>query len=352
MRHSSFVRYFLVGVLAIVILFFVGIATPHRVFAVDDAIKSSSLFPDFKLQVPFHGYDEKVKLITADGNTIVATGMATYFGQLYAWLITAVAIIAVVMLMVGGMQWMTSRGSSGQTQKAIKIISNALIGLVLTLGAYSILYLINPVLVQWPVIRLGAIQKMDITVAEIRQQQSSGGGEKGVGSASISQNLTTYDTALKSASTEFPGVDCTLLKAFMFAESSGNPNAQSSVGAQGLIQLMPATAADVRSRHNITGGSSFDPLTNARTAAAYLSDLKTGGCNGGSTNSQSGCDMTQIKYLAAAYNGGPGANRLSSSCSGTTLWECEVNTGYKETRVYAPRVEGNYNKLKANSWGC
>ncbi|MDP2656248.1 MAG: hypothetical protein Q8P11_01645 [bacterium] len=122
------------------------------------------------LQVPFGTFGNKpltVVTIDPDAHTLTATGMATYFGQLYAWLILAVSVTAVVVLMVGGVLWMTARGDSGQTEKAKKIISNAIIGLVLTLGAYSFLYLINPALVQLPVLRLGNIAVIDLPIGRI-----------------------------------------------------------------------------------------------------------------------------------------------------------------------------------------
>ncbi|MEK7103694.1 MAG: 3D domain-containing protein [Patescibacteria group bacterium] len=150
---------------------FVVLATCAMLFCIAPVvfaapIESNSAIPDFKLQVPFSGYTT-ITPLTVQNGTVVATGLATYLGQLYAWLITAVSIIAVVMLMVGGLIWLTSRGNSGQIGRAKKIISNALIGLVLSLSAYSILYIINPTLVQLPLLRLGSVEKLNITVARI-----------------------------------------------------------------------------------------------------------------------------------------------------------------------------------------
>lgn len=50
-------------------------------------------------------------------------------------------------------------------------------------------------------------------------------------------------------------------------ESSLNPNAVSSAGAQGLFQLMPGTAA----AYGVT--NAFDPTQNMQAGIAYLSDL-------------------------------------------------------------------------------
>ncbi len=58
-----------------------------------------------------------------------------------------------------------------------------------------------------------------------------------------------------------------LLAALVAAESAGNPRAVSHAGAQGLGQLMPATAQ----RFGVQ--DSYDPTENLRGAAAYLSFL-------------------------------------------------------------------------------
>ena len=58
-----------------------------------------------------------------------------------------------------------------------------------------------------------------------------------------------------------------LLSAVMHQESGGKANARSGVGAQGLFQIMPATARDL----NLV--SAYHPEPAAQAAAQYLSQL-------------------------------------------------------------------------------
>lgn len=67
------------------------------------------------------------------------------------------------------------------------------------------------------------------------------------------------------------GLDPTLILAIMAVESSFNPFAQSSVGAQGLMQVMTQIHDD---KYEAFGGkrAAFDPITNLRVGAQVLKE--------------------------------------------------------------------------------
>jgi soluble lytic murein transglycosylase-like protein len=72
--------------------------------------------------------------------------------------------------------------------------------------------------------------------------------------------------ALSSASSSY-GVPLSLLTSVAKAESSFNPAAVSPAGAQGLMQIMPATGA------SLGMSNPFDPTQSANAGAQYLAQL-------------------------------------------------------------------------------
>ncbi|NLO08889.1 MAG: lytic transglycosylase domain-containing protein [Clostridiales bacterium] len=84
--------------------------------------------------------------------------------------------------------------------------------------------------------------------------------------ASYMEKSTSLDDIFERASIKY-NVPLNLLKAIGKAESDFNPNAVSKSGAQGVMQLMPGTAADL----GVT--DSFDPEQNIMGGSKYISDL-------------------------------------------------------------------------------
>lgn len=108
-------------------------------------------------------------------------------------------------------------------------------------------------------------------------------------------------------------VDPTLVQNVMSAESGGDPNAVSSAGAIGPMQLMPNTAKGL-------GVNPRDPYDNIRGGVKYLAQLEH----------QFGGNP---RLVAAAYNAGPGAVSHSLATTGDI-------PNYPETRAYVQKVAG------------
>lgn len=76
-------------------------------------------------------------------------------------------------------------------------------------------------------------------------------------------NPAEFEPIINSCALEY-GVDKSLVKAVIHAESGYDPNAVSVKGASGLMQLMPNTARSLRV------GNSLDPAENIRGGVRYL----------------------------------------------------------------------------------
>jgi soluble lytic murein transglycosylase-like protein len=124
---------------------------------------------------------------------------------------------------------------------------------------------------------------------------------------STALNLGAYRAEVAAAAAEF-GVDPSLLRAVIHAESAFNPNAISDKGAEGLMQLIPGTASDMGVNNP------FDVSQNIRGGAQYLSGL-----------------LKQFKgderMATAAYNAGP-----------QNVLKYNGVPPFDETRVYVDRV--------------
>ena len=109
----------------------------------------------------------------------------------------------------------------------------------------------------------------------------------GVNFGTLRLNTAAYQAEISAAARDY-GVDEAIVRAIIHAESSFNPMALSHAGAQGLMQLMPATAR----RFGVT--NSYDAGQNIRGGVQYLAWLLKG-FNG------------NLTLAAAGYNAGEGA---------------------------------------------
>lgn len=91
--------------------------------------------------------DPEIPLAIAFGSTKTVTGLSGYLAVVYKWLVGSAAVFAVVVMMIGGIQYMLAGGSAQGVSQAKEKITNALTGMVLLLATYLILYTVNPQLV-------------------------------------------------------------------------------------------------------------------------------------------------------------------------------------------------------------
>ncbi|MFW1949795.1 lytic transglycosylase domain-containing protein [Acinetobacter bereziniae] len=163
-----------------------------------------------------------------------------------------------------------------------------------------------------------SLQKIKVTYykdSNIHSYSNWGSSESSV-LPSYSKSRNAFDSIIRQAA-QTHGVSEGLIKAVMHTESGFNSNARSPVGAQGLMQLMPATAR----RFNVS--NSFDPQQNIFGGAKYLSWLMKR-FNGNTT------------LALAAYNAGEG-----------NVDKYGGIPPFRETQDYVKRVTSRLNNLYA-----
>jgi len=82
--------------------------------------------------------DELDKAAGVAGFADNETDMAVIVGKIIAVVIRFLGLIAVIIVLIGGFQWMTSGGDSEKISNARKLMINGLIGLVIIVLAYAI----------------------------------------------------------------------------------------------------------------------------------------------------------------------------------------------------------------------
>ncbi len=164
-------------------------------------------------------------------------------------------------------------------------------------------------------VSMSSISPMDLLRAYERSdrlrpaQAAQGGFSSALTAAQTSALSSDLDDIFQRAADTY-GVPVALLRAIGKAESGFNPDAVSSAGAQGVMQLMPATARGL----GVT--DSFDPEQNIMGGAKYIAQ-KLQDYHG------------DIELALAAYNAGSGNVKKYGGVP-----------PFKETKAYIQRVMG------------
>jgi hypothetical protein len=134
---------------------------------------------------------------------------------------------------------------------------------------------------------------------------------------SFSKNRNAFDNLIKQAALAH-NVDQGLVKAIIHTESGFNPRAHSKPGAQGLMQLMPATA----SMYQVI--DAFDPTQNITAGTRHIKYLIK--------------RYNNLELALAAYNAGEGNVKKYGGIP-----------PFAETQDYVKRVISRYRNLYGGS---
>jgi len=122
--------------------------------------------PDFNVKFSDIGVSEE-----GGQRTINVPWLAEYIAAVYRYLVGVIVLLAIIMIMYGGFRWITAAGDAGKIGEAKKTIVGAVIGLVIGLGSYTILNLINPNLVSFKSLTLLTVERQAFGTAEFHPDE-------------------------------------------------------------------------------------------------------------------------------------------------------------------------------------
>lgn len=179
-------------------------------------------------------YTLQISIPNASGSpTTNVSNYGQYIGAVYKYLLGFSVTIAIVFMMIGGIRYVIG-ASTGDIGKAKGMIMKAVVGLVLLMSAYVILYTVNPELVSLQVPKLPMLRRVDIltggeTCDRLRDAgyvldpDSISKGRYGAGSCGSTAAIMTRP----DGSPETNGATC------MFSDCHGN-----SEGGSGTTQCV------------------------------------------------------------------------------------------------------------------
>jgi len=112
--------------------------------------KTTSDINKYKPQLAIKFGDTTINFDTVScnpGETCSIGWIGQYIGAVYQYGVGLAAVLATIMIMVGGFLWLTSGGSPDRVGRAKEFITGSLTGLLLALFSFMILYTVNPRLV-------------------------------------------------------------------------------------------------------------------------------------------------------------------------------------------------------------
>src|SRR5688572_5068899 len=104
---------------------------------------------------------------TRESGIVRVAFLAEYINAAYRYLSTIALVIAIVMCVYGGFLYLGASAGVGQIARGKKIITDAIIGMLIILSAYGILSLVNPQTVNLKVLELAFVQPLSDEEMEI-----------------------------------------------------------------------------------------------------------------------------------------------------------------------------------------
>lgn len=280
-----------------------------------------------------------------------SSDLPTYIGNIYKFGIWTVGIASLLMLSIGGFMYFTAAGNTSSLDQAKKVITDAILGLIMALTAWLLLNILNPDLLKG---NISALSISGTAVPATTTGTTTTGTTRvnGPNTCNIypnTNNVINFNTSNKTTlpigcdrlDSDFQsvasstGIDKKILKAIAAQESTCGKNLIGFDGKScGIMHLRMDTA-----------GKDCNWLVNnakesIRMAAEFIK----------SNSSKHGGDLEKILvgynggYNAIGNDGKKGPLAESVDCPGVLAYQCCINPGgLAGAQDYVFKTKGYYN---------
>src|SRR5688572_26177107 len=108
-----------------------------------------------QLGVPIPGFTPAEP--TREGSIVRVAFLAGYINAVYRYLTGIILVVAIVMCVYGGFLYLIGSAGVGDIKRGKQIITDAIMGMIITLAAYSLLNTVNPATTQLKTLELGYV---------------------------------------------------------------------------------------------------------------------------------------------------------------------------------------------------
>lgn len=215
------------------------ITDPQGAILTDDELKQQIKKPQPRIKIPGLQFSEiDIQGQRGSAQSLSVPFIGEYIAAAYRYATIVGAIVAVIFIIIGGVQWTISGGNASIIEVAKKKISGALIGLTLLVLTYTLLSFVNPNLVSFKNLLITYIPgKYDLDTVVYTDKTEFRGTPRPI-------TDTTFDDLFKKFATCIP-TDWRILKVIAFKESglrAGEINRDTKFG--GLFQTKPPNCRD------------------------------------------------------------------------------------------------------------
>lgn len=289
--------------------------------------------------------------------------LGEYIAEIYKYAVALSTVLAAVVIMVAGFMWTTAGGNNSQVEQARSYISGAVLGLILMLGSYVILYTINPKLVQFDALSLTSVKH--ISLQELSKVLGGFEGHCSVNTVNTSIHPAANESKtnlINSTAAKF-GMDPFVVASFIARESTfnfcdGGVNSvcnNKEYDALGAMQVIPTTANDMwknisvaqpsECRPTYEENSNVKPIGNNTVGYAYRPECKQFIAQNQQVQIELGTAYlaylnnrlkskgvnNNLALLAAAYFAGPGAaDKLINDEDGSVIQDMPKTKQYSD----------------------